>query len=93
MDTSGYQAHDARTGVVLARAGTAEDALDQACDLLARQLHASGEGAGHVRYELTAYTLGAAGRCWAGTRIYYPGTICARPGPAWRADRTARLSL
>ena len=88
MGTSGFEARDTRTGVVLARAGSAEEALDQACDLLAGQLRASGEGAGHVRYDLTAYADYAAGGGWAGTRIYYPGTICDRPDPAWRAGGT-----
>jgi hypothetical protein len=89
MEHSSYEARDARTGVVLARAATAEAALDQACDLLAEQLHASGEGADQVRYELTATALDGGACLWAGSRIYYPGAPSAHPGPAWMARRTS----
>lgn len=80
---SSVEVRDARTGVVLARAVTAEDGFDRACELLAAQLRAGGEGAGQVRYELTATEGDGRARRWAGTRIYYPGASAARPGPTW----------
>ena len=78
MEHSGFEARDEHTGVVLARASTAEGALDRACDLLAGQLGASGEGATSVRYKMTAVD-GQTGN-WAGSRIYYPGAPSAPGG-------------
>ena len=76
MEQSGYEASDVHTGVVLARAATALEALDRACGLIAAQVRTGGEGADHMRYELAATALDGPARTRAATRIYYPGAHC-----------------
>lgn len=82
MEQTSYEVRDEATGVVLARGQDAENVLDQACGLLARQLGASGEGTSRMRYELVVTAVDGAARRWAGHRTYYPGAFGRRRRPS-----------
>ena len=83
MEQGGYEASDVHTGVVLARAATAAEALDRACRLIAAQVRTGGEGADHMRYELAATALDGPRRTWAATRVYYPGKHRGQGASPW----------
>ena len=81
MQQTSYEVRDEATGVVLARGHEADTVLDQACELITRQLAASGEGTSRMRYELIVTAVDGTARRWAGHRTYYPGAIDTRPLP------------